>query len=706
MSVPIRAGAFAVASDGDTYLTAFEDFREVGTSRVRLARIGADGRLLDSIPIAIPQPPDARAIRHFLLMWDGLEYLLAWYESGHYYLLRVAPDGRIVDPTPRVVSFESGFASVVWTGSKLLSMYPDGDGVIHARGIDPSGAQTQFSSSRPAGLTNWSSLVSAVWTSEGGVSFWNTQSPDGTINTLSTLRFDSTWQPTSAPTSLGPTVASSVIAASKSGSAFVMWRDPTWACRAAVLDSQNTFINSCPALDLTYAISAVGVPSGFAAVTSDLSLPYRVTRFSVRGVILDSKTVNDGLLADSPPLLASNGSSIASVWESPTAIRAPSGVGTGPLFAQLLSSNLDAMPPARSVALASAAPPQTSADAACNGSRCGVAVAEERVAGQLSLLVGRITSDGVMVDGDGIELGGRQAAQPRVVFDGRDFVIVHTEGSILSATRIGVDEPTPDARALLDRSIPIAGDVAKFAAATDHAGNVAVAWTNGPGDDMCAAVITNAGATSPVCLGGHPAVSDPTVAFTGNEFVVAWHQLAVFLDPRVPLLDLMTYRLSPGGTWVDPSPHRISIPTSIRADLRLFAVPGRLVATWEEDYGKSLVGVRITPSMEIEAPPFRIPFGNLPYAEAADAHGLTIVSLQEFGALQSNEYTLNGERIGMPALVATEVSAAHSVRLIPFGDGRDLILYGHPSAAAAGSLRSFARLLGDPEQSRRRAIRH
>ncbi len=705
MRVPVRSGAFGVASNGDNVLAAFEDYREVGSSRVYLARIASDGRLLDSTPLALPLRSDPRIFRRFLLVWDGLEYLLSWSEAGgQYYLVRIAADGRVLDATPHSVTFESDFPAVVWTGSKLLSMYPSGDGLIHARGIDPSGAQSEFISARPADLSNWSSLLAAAWTSRDGVSFWDTQSPDGISHSLSSLRFDSTWRPTSIATSFGPMAGHSVIAAPKGDSTFVMWRDAAWACKLAVLGAQNNFISACPALDLTFAISAIGIPGGYAAVTSDPSLPFRVTRFSDRGEVLDSKTIDDGLLADSPPLLTFNGSSVTAVWESPTTVRAPSGVGTGPLFAQLLSSNLDAISPASSIALATAAPPELSADAACNGSRCGIALTEERVAGHPSLIVGRMTADGGLIDGQGIELSALQSAQgrPRVVFDGHDFVIVHNAQG-LSATRIGADEATPSIKTLSERAIAVDSGGGQFAAAADRAGNTAVAFVKGTA--ICASVLTSTSRTWPLCFANDTPVSDPAIAFDGEEFVITWHRLAFLFDPRVPLQDLIGVRLRPDGTSPDSASHKIVIPTTIRTDLQLFAVQGKLVATWLEDYGKNLAGAVITPAMEVERGPFRIAIDNQPYAAAADAHGLTVVSLGTNGSLQGSDYTYGGQAIRAPQLVGSQISAAHSLRLVPFGDGRKLALYGHPDESAAGSLRSFARFIGEIEQTRRRTAR-
>jgi hypothetical protein len=116
----------AVATNGTDFLVAWIRSGTIG-STVFAARVGADGRVLDSVPLCFT--PDSLFQNRVAVASDGRDYIVAWHcetpgpPGDDVLFCRVAADGRKLDSVPRLLCRDPRGLSdpqVAWLDGRYL----------------------------------------------------------------------------------------------------------------------------------------------------------------------------------------------------------------------------------------------------------------------------------------------------------------------------------------------------------------------------------------------------------------------------------------------------------------------------------------------------------------------------------------------------------------------------------------------------------
>ena len=108
-----------LASNGDTYLAVWTDFREAGSPTVYAARLAADGTLLDPLGIRVAENAHAGPI-----VWTGSKYLVT-YESEpgtESYVRTMTPEGVFGEPVS--IGKSARWGSMATNGTNVLLVLP------------------------------------------------------------------------------------------------------------------------------------------------------------------------------------------------------------------------------------------------------------------------------------------------------------------------------------------------------------------------------------------------------------------------------------------------------------------------------------------------------------------------------------------------------------------------------------------------------
>jgi hypothetical protein len=167
----------------------------------------------------------------------------------------------------------------------------------------------------------------------------------------------------------------------------------------------------------------------------------------------------------------------------------------------------------------------------------------------------RLSYDGSPLDGPGIRLSANRGSSPRVVFDGRTYVIAW-----MSARGIVTAHLAPDGTLLNTEMPALASDGSGFDLATDGESALVVAVK----DRLIATRVHRDGiAEPPVAVSpAGMSVSAPHAAWGGGEYLVGWIESIVegfCIMELCPIhTSLRAARISPSLALLDPEPLRIT----------------------------------------------------------------------------------------------------------------------------------------------------
>lgn len=121
-----------VASDGSDFLAVWmEEGNQTGWD-ILGARIRADGKVMDRVPIVISRAAGDQA--HPVLAWGEDRYLVVWMDAplegpSRITAAGVSADGKLMDAEPIILSLNPegtpGFPAVAWGGGRFLAVWAD-----------------------------------------------------------------------------------------------------------------------------------------------------------------------------------------------------------------------------------------------------------------------------------------------------------------------------------------------------------------------------------------------------------------------------------------------------------------------------------------------------------------------------------------------------------------------------------------------------
>lgn len=404
-----------IATDGTNFLVTWMDERMPdGTAPLYAMRLGPDGKPLDSAPIRLPMAQITTSGMHGVT-WTGNVYLVFCMDFGTRTLLwvRIDRDGRVLDPQPRAIAgmttphsiASAGGRTLVaftsdWPEPRLYGQFIEADGTV-------AGARITFPH---AGRSDWSP---AVATNGNGFHV--------TWTRVHASRQDVVGIPVSLDGQLGAertiaTGAYNLYLASNGANYLAAYALNDGSIVTEQLDGSGA--------TLVRTVHQTARPSAGAALAAYGSGYLLVTRETAATVarVLDAGGRETGRL----PLDASNSFNMFLVIAShPTATVAvwheesDDPVSGSDVFAEAVDGRRER------VLLSDAAARQTALRVATDGVGFFGAWLETRERPQLR--AGRISANGVPLDGEGILVAEHVTETPALTFDGANYVLAWIE---------------------------------------------------------------------------------------------------------------------------------------------------------------------------------------------------------------------------------------------------------------------------------------
>jgi hypothetical protein len=537
----------AVAGNGQDFFVVWRDARTGNSEEILGSRVSAEGVVLDPTGIRLGSAPVAQSPR---VLWAGDSWFVIWNTqssqdpAGHLWLTRVNRDGSIAAP-PRVIanghSMQGSYAAA--NGSRVVALYHvlvDVRTTIRAVVLDTSGNTVADHQLAPSDIGRY--YLSIAASSSGFLAVWN--SFPTAQSQIEGVRLDATGKPLDAQprllaTSYDPELASD-------GTNFLLIaRNPTnpnsltvgaRAVRADLL--QVGSVQPLPSGEALYTPSVLRVGSDYLVVarrvTGTLST-IEATRLDEEGAVVaqsEALATFEQPSLDPEPVAAANGQDLLVVWieQDPNFVDAT-------VRAQLVSA-ASLTPRGSAFTVTASAPLQESAAIAFDGHN-HLVVWRERT----GLYATRVTLDGRSLDGRGLQLTAAYPGDPRVVFDGTQYVVAWTE------PRTG---PSGDTRGVVARFVaPQTGSLSPALRIATYPGMQVALATNGEstllawsgGFESRNVYAIRIGRESqqfegvPVLLSPPGQVAEnPAAAWNGSTFLVAWSEFDLEAD-----LDVVFY---------------------------------------------------------------------------------------------------------------------------------------------------------------------
>lgn len=499
-----------VAWDGENFLVVYEDSSLEGINHdIFATRVTSAGDILD--PDGFPISTAEGYQWGPSLAWDGTNYLVAWTDErdeGSIYGARVSPDTTVLDPEGIQISFYhdyEAFTSVAWSGTEYLVVWADArhSSSTYAARVTPGGAVLD-----PDGIlvSQWGhyDYTGVAWNGGSFLVAWDDERDLQTRNDVYAARVaeDGTvLDPSGIGVVTEEGMESSPDVVAGEGSALVAW-DAVGAGGARidpagnVLDPDGIEISTAPGVD----------GAAVASNGADFFAAWRDTRLgsSLGWKVFGARIQGDGTVLD------------------------PEGI--------LISTSANQ---------------QGDASVAWDGEHYFVVWADYRPgrpAPDYGIYGARLTADGESLDGTGILLSSAENAQrPHVAWDGTVFLVtweqwgstecaicatrVTSSGEVLDPDGLSLSDHLFDSHAVVAAS-PESFLVGWYRSSTPSSLVVGRVTSSGVVLDPAGIVVGTGGGTS----------SDPSVAWSGESYLLAWHRQN----------DIYGGRVAADGTVLDP----------------------------------------------------------------------------------------------------------------------------------------------------------
>ncbi len=583
---------------------------DVGTGEPSTIRSHASARyLLLSDDISIGDPfwiPSTENNSRPSVAFDGANYVVVWSNLRGIEAARVDPQGQVLDRPPIMVSDQQSVPSVACSPADCLVIWAGTDGIEGIRlgqhgGLVDDSPRLLFGATSPSQPTlSWSGTqYLAVWASP----------TTGGNHDIRAARLDATGDAldsTAIAIASRSTDQSEPAVTASGDDFFVVWSDAMTSTNAraiygARLDAQGTVLDpdgivlSVSGVDSQFpAVAAHG--SEYLAVWSSCAQPgacgFSARRVSAAGGLLDPTALSlpASRAVAARPAVAFDGTDFKVAWT--TEYKA---------MAARISAQGVVRDPSGVVICTFQKPSANAAIALAGETSQVLAVWQDAFRLGTSLMASRLDQDGAVLDSPALAVAQQKSAQsqPDVAFDGINYLLVWSDGRFAQQTGTAVyaARVSSDGTLLDHDGIYLGSGVGENQSLRVAYGDgvFLVTWLSSPSSAdhrIVAARIDRSGTVldSPVL---HVAESvntrHPDVAFGAGHFLVTWADRSGSPDGGV-----YARRVAPDGTLEDPAP----IAEAAHANTQRAAVAyggHDFFAVWFSDYGApcTICGVSI-----------------------------------------------------------------------------------------------------------------
>ncbi|HXA19321.1 MAG TPA: hypothetical protein VN380_20185 [Thermoanaerobaculia bacterium] len=521
-----RVGA-ASASDGHSFLVVWRDEyrnRGYGNMRVYATRVDAAGQVLDPLGIRIPTLTTNPT--QFNVVYLGNAYLVCWNEGDGSSTtipapplvgVRISAEGKLLDSTRVIVQYgRLSLGSVASSGSRTIIVSNSGGLTVTVLDRDGNIVDGPRALTNPAGSGNETAM-----TSSNGHGFLVVRT---LANTTYATTLDANGTTLSSALAGTGTLWGTVSDLASDGDGYVAIFGVPGQMAAKHFGPNGEILE-------TSAIPLQQVSRGFVFAGDSYLLMdgdpvqnsigiRRLTRTGqpVGGYSPIASASNSGSTSSFTATMASGGSIALAGWVEQWGNRFNGSVIEVPSLA-----------PSEPFLIARAATAQIAPDGASSGMNTAIVWNEDD-----GLYVGRLTLDGQLLDGRGIRVSPLSATQPRIVFDGENYIIgwrEHTPTApytvILKVARF-----VPGSGALLDPGGIAITENSYELSLTPGANGTLLAWSEGK--NVVATILSRdlshgpAVTVNPSEMVGGGAIS---AAWNGSEWLLTWVKE---LPPPVP----------------------------------------------------------------------------------------------------------------------------------------------------------------------------
>jgi hypothetical protein len=436
----------AAASDGRDFLVAWVDTQRNRSSfnEIYAARMNAAGDILD--PLGIHLPTLSNPIFQVDVVFLGEDYLVYWNEvspvtdqTTALMGVRINRDGVILDATPRLLADRakvnlSGAAS---NGNRTVIVYGDSMIVLdrNANVIDGPKKISPDSTGAPNSMvTSNGHDFLVVWQK---------------VTTISAIRLDANGAAASSAVQVTTSPFSqAILDLASDGESYVTIIREGFAVVAQHVAATGEMLEKS-----TVPLSSIFpgfVFTGGSYLLMDASTVTVERSIGVRRLDRTGKPVGSyvsvasGQSFGAGATLASNGTDAGFFWTDFATIN-PSLAGNQSFSATVVSGQ--SLAASKITPIISAAKTQTVPAAATSGRNNAVVWNEDD-----GLYAGRLSLDGQLLDGRGIRVGLRSTVEPRIVYDGANYLIgwVELDPATQIVSFVKIARMSPDTGMLLD----------------------------------------------------------------------------------------------------------------------------------------------------------------------------------------------------------------------------------------------------------------
>jgi hypothetical protein len=542
----------AAASDGRDFLVTWVDSQRsrASVNQVYATRMNAAGDILDPLGIRLPT---SQPVYQVDVVFLGENYLVYWNEPSPITSqttaimgARISRDGILLDPTPRLLADRAqvSLRGAASNGNRTVIVFGDSMIVVdrNANVIDG-----------PRKITPDNAGQSTSMVASNGHDFLVLRQR---ITTITSMRLDANGVAASSEAQVTTSPFSqAVLDLASDGDGYVTIIREGFAVVAQHIAATGELLEkSTVPLNATFPGFAFTGGSYLLMDADPIQRTIGVRRLDRTGKPAGAYvSVASGESFGAGATLASNGTDAGFFWTDWAA------------FAQLFSAtvvNGQSLAASKVTPIIRAAKTQTVPAGATSGRNNAVVWNEYD-----GLYAGRLSLDGQLLDGRGIRVGNRAAAEPRIVYDGTNYVIGWIElNATMTVSAVKVARMSPDSGALLDPDgIVVASTIfALSVSLTPGSSSTLIAWSESR--QVTANTVSRDGTL------GLPVVVTPadttsrgnlTSAWNGHEWLVVWEDLmpssTIIADPGGAYdTRIFASRLSPSLILLDPRPIVVS----------------------------------------------------------------------------------------------------------------------------------------------------